>query len=162
MPESSDAILHTEVMELRATPAQTRAFIMTPERILDYYPMPVEGGVLEPGRAIFCRGEAGVSLLERLEDECSDDCVVIKVSTAFGLEAPYTRERIEAATAFSMVEDWELEATAEGTRLTKRWRDVQENGPVPFPLEETLRTSASGETDALVQGWNRAAAQAKD
>ena len=48
-----------EVLELKATPAQIREFITTPERILDYYPNPIEGGVLDPGRAIYCRGKAG-------------------------------------------------------------------------------------------------------
>ena len=122
MPEASANIIHTEVLELQATPAQVREFIVTPERILDYYPMGVEGGVLEPGRAIWCRGEAGVSLLERIEAESSDDLVVLLVTTAIGLEPPYTRERIEGNVTFTMVEDWALAASASGTTLTKTWR----------------------------------------
>lgn len=149
---------HSEVIEVRATPAQMREFILTPDRILDYYPMGVEGGVLEPGRAIWCRGQGGVSLLELLPDETTDRCVVIKVTTAFGLEAPYTRERIEAGANFSMVEDWDLEPTEAGTRLTKTWRAVETMGELPFPLEDTLRSSAAAETEALVKGWEAAAA----
>jgi hypothetical protein len=96
-------IVHTETLALQATPAQVKTFIMTPERILDYFPQPVDGGVLEPGKAIFCRGEMGASMLEVVESESSDDCVVVKVTTALGLEAPYTRERIEAGATFTMV-----------------------------------------------------------
>ena len=38
--------VHREVMELEASPARVHEFVMTPERILDYYPAPLEGGVL--------------------------------------------------------------------------------------------------------------------
>jgi hypothetical protein len=160
MSEASNPIVHREVMEIQATPAQVREFIMTPERILDYYPQPVDGGVLEPGRAIYCRGEMGVSILERIESECSDDCVVVKVTTAAGLEPPYTRERIESAVTFTMVEDWEIAASETGTTLTKTWRDVKAAGDPPFPLEEAVRQGAIHESDALIQGWGRAARQA--
>ncbi len=159
MSGSTGGVVHTEVMQLRATPAQVREFIMTPERILDYYPDPQEGGVLEPGRAIYCRGGAGVSLLERIEPECTESCVVIKVTTAIGLEAPYTRERIESHATFTMVEDWELAASGTGTTLTKTWRDVTATAPAPFPLEDAVRQGAIHESDALIQGWSRAAQQ---
>ena len=129
MTESGSRILHTEVMQLRATPAQVREFIMTPERILDYYPQSVGGGVLEAGRAIYCRGEMGVSLLELIEPECTENRVVIKVTTAIGLEAPYTRERIESRATFTMIEDWDLTTSGTTTTLTKTWRDVTAIGP---------------------------------
>ena len=148
---------HTEVIDLRVSPAQMREFIMTPDRILDYYPGPVGGGVLEAGRSIYCCGQGGVSLLEVLDDETTDRCVVIRVTTAFGLEAPYTRDRIEEAASFSMVEDWDLEPTDNGTRLTKTWRAIRERGALPFSLGDTLRASAANETGALVEGWERAA-----
>lgn len=160
MSEPSSGIVHTEVMELAATPAQVEAFIMTPERILDYYPDPVGGGVLEPGHAIYCQGAMGVSLLERIEAECSARCVVIKVTTAFGLEAPFTRERIEANGAFSMIEDWELAPSGDGTTLTKTWREVIALGPEPFPIADAVREGAVHESPSLVRGWNAAAEQA--
>ena len=152
------SLVHTEVMSLRATPAQIREFILTPERILDYYPQPIDGGVLEPDRAIWCRGEMGVSMLELVEAETTDAVVVIKVSTAFGLEAPFTRERIEAATVFTMMEDWALEATAVGTTLTKSWRDVRARGSEPFPISEAVKEGAIHESAQLIAGWNAAAA----
>lgn len=152
------SLVHTEVMQLRATPEQVREFILTPDRILDYFPQPVEGGVLEPGRAIWCRGEMGVSMLELVEAETTDAVVVVKVSTAFGLEAPFTRERIEENTVFTMIEDWALEATAEGTQLTKSWRDVQAKGPEPFPIADAVKEGAQHESAQLIEGWNAAAA----
>lgn len=161
MSKSSDkprsTIVHTEVMEIRATPAQVREFILTADRILDYYPSPIDGGVLEAGKAIYCRGEIGTSMLELLEDESNDELFVVKVTTAIGLEAPYTRGRIEANCTFTMIEDWAMAATASGTRLTKTWRDVIAEGPEPFPLAEAVRGGAVHESAQLVAGWNKAA-----
>ena len=116
---TDDGLVHREVMELQATPAQVREFVLTPERILDYYPAPLEGGVFEAGRSIWCRGEMGVSMLERIEAESSDDCVVMLVTTAIGLEPPYSPESIVAATTFTMVEDWALAESSGGTTLTQ-------------------------------------------
>lgn len=158
MSDPAPNVVHTEVMELRATPEQVRRFILTPDRILDYYPQPVQGGVLEAGRAIWCRGEMGTSMLELVPEESSDDCLVLKVTTAFGLEAPFTRDRIEANAGFTMVEDWQLEETPEGTRLTKSWRDVRAAGPdEPFPLADAVREGAIHESPLLVERWNAAA-----
>ncbi|MFK7896356.1 MAG: hypothetical protein AB8G23_10990 [Myxococcota bacterium] len=149
------SIVHTEVIELVASPAKVKEFIMTPERILDYYPSPVEGGVLEPGIAYFCRGEMGVSLLERVASASNEDVLVLKVTTAIGLEAPYTRERIEANATFTMFEDWALAESGSGTKLTKSWRDIEAPGPEPFPLEETIKQSAIHESPQLADAWNR-------
>jgi hypothetical protein len=154
---TNDGLVHREVMELRATPAQVREFIMTPERILDYYPAPLEGGVFAAGRSIWCRGEMGVSMLERVEAESGDDCVVVLVTTAVGLEPPYTPDAIEAATTFTMVEDWALAAGPNGTILTKTWRDIRTSGDAPFPIEDAVRETAKGESGSLVERWNAAA-----
>ncbi len=157
-PAATGAV-HTEVMQLEATPDQVRSFILTPERILDYYPNPVEGGVFEAGQAIWCRGEMGVSMLALLPDESRDDFVVVEVTTAIGLEAPYTRERIEAHSTFTMVEDWALAADGAGTTLTKTWRDVCANGPEPFPLADGVKQGAIHESPVLIEAWNAAAKQ---
>jgi hypothetical protein len=154
---TSDGYVHHEVMELQATPAQVREFIMTPERILDYYPLPIEGGVFVAGRSFWCRGEIGVSMLERVDDESSDDCLVVLVTTAVGLGPPYTPEGIKAATTFTMVEDWALAANGDGTTLTKTWRDIRAVGDPPFPLEDAVRETAKGESPTLVERWNAAA-----
>ncbi|MEM7413467.1 MAG: hypothetical protein AAF430_24760 [Myxococcota bacterium] len=159
MSDPVTTFVHREVIDLRATPAQVRAFILTPERILDYYPSPVDGGVLEPGRAIWCRGEMGTSMLERVEAESNDEVLVVKVTTAFGLAPPFTRERIEANAGFTMIEDWALEAIPDGTRLTKTWRDVASSGPEAFPLADAVREGAVNETAKLVAGWNAAASK---
>jgi len=150
-------LVHQDVIELEASPAQVLEFVMTPERILDYYPAPLEGGVFEAGRSIWCRGEIGVSMLERVEEESSDDCLVVLVTTSVGLDPPYTPEAIEAATTFTMVEDWALATGLTGTTLTKTWRDVRANGDPPFPLEDAVRETAKGESGVLVERWDEAA-----
>jgi hypothetical protein len=153
---ASDRYVHREVMELAASPAQVREFVMTPERILDYYPAPLEGGVFEAGRAIWCRGEIGVSMLERL-DESTDDCLVVLVTTAVGLEPPYTPDGIRATATFTMIEDWAVAADGDGTTLTKTWRDVRADGEPSHALAEIVRDAAKGESGALVSQWNTAA-----
>ena len=154
---TNDGHVHREVMQLRATPAQVREFIMTPERILDYYPAPLEGGVFEAGRSFWCRGEMGVSMLERVEQQSSDDCVVVLVTTAIGLDPPYSPEAIEAAATFTMIEDWALAAGPDGTTLTKTWRDIRSTGDPPFPIEDAVRETAKGESGTLIERWNEAA-----
>jgi len=154
---TDDGLVHREVMELRADPTQVLEFVMTPERILDYYPDPIEGGVFQDGRAIWCRGSTGVSLLERVDDESSRDCLVVLVTTAVGLEPPYTPESIRAAATFTMVEDWAVVATTDGTTLTKSWRDVTMIVDLPFSMEDVVRETSKGESEPLVERWNAAA-----
>jgi len=153
---ASDGYVHREVMELTASPARVREFVMTPQRILDYYPAPLEGGVFEVGRAIWCRGEIGVSMLERL-DESTDECLVVLVTTAVGLEPPYSPGGIRAGATFTMIEDWAVAADGDGTILTKTWRGVLANGEPSPSLAEIVRDAAKGESGALVSRWNAAA-----
>jgi hypothetical protein len=153
---NDEQYVHREVMALAATPGRVREFVMTPERILDYYPEPIEGGVFEANRAIWCRGAIGVSMLERL-DESTDDCVVVLVTTAVGLEPPYTPQAIRDAATFTMVEEWAVAAEGDGSILTKTWRDVLADGEPSPPLAEIVREAAKGENDALVSRWNAAA-----
>jgi len=152
---TADGYVHHEVMPLAIAPERVREFVITPERILDYYPEPIEGGVFEAGRAIWCRGAMGVSMLERL-DESTDECVVMLVTTAVGLEPPYTPEAIRAAATFTMIEDWAVAADGTGSVLTKTWRDVLAGGEPSPPLADIVRESATGESGALVAGWNAA------
>ena len=153
---SNSNIVHTEVIDLQVTPAQVRKFIMTPERILDYYPSPIEGGVIEPGRKIYCRGKAGVSLLETVPEESSEELLVVKVTTATGIKPPFTESRIKSAKFFTMVEDWQLEETAQGTRLTKTWRDIEKYKMKYLPMKIIVRRSAKAESKELQAAWDSA------
>lgn len=149
-------LVHREVLELEATPAQIREFIMTPERVLEYYsPAPIEAGVFEEGRSFWCRGEMAVTMIELVESR--DDLVTIFVTTALGIEPPYTPEGIRASTFFTMYEDWALEASPTGTILTKSWRDVETPTEIDFPLEDSIRESAKDESAPMVERWNAAA-----
>jgi hypothetical protein len=154
---SDDGLVNREVMELHAAPAQVLQFVMTPERILDYYPDPIEGGVFEEGRAIWCRGAIGVSMLERIDDASTDECLVVLVTTAAGLEPPYTPESIRAAATFTMIEDWAVAPSADGTTLTKSWRDVRMIVDLPFSMEDAVRETSKAESGPLVEQWNAAA-----
>lgn len=157
MFRSNTSIVHTEIIELQVTPAQVREFIMTPQRILDYYPSPIEGGVIEPGSKIYCRGKNGVSLLEIVPQEGREDLLVIKVTTATSIKPPFTESRIKSARFFTMVEDWHLEETAEGTRLTKTWRNIEKHKMKYLPMKMIVRRSAKAESKELRDAWDRAA-----
>lgn len=150
-------LVHREVIELRASPDEVLRFVMTPERILDYYPDPIEGGEFDERRAIWCRGASGVSMLERVDDESSGECLVVLVTTAVGLEPPYTADRIRAGATFTMVEDWAVAETTDGTTLTKSWRDVTTLVDLPFSMEDAVRETARVESGPLVEKWNAAA-----
>jgi hypothetical protein len=149
-------------MKLRATPGQVRSFITAPERILDYYPGGLEGGVLVPGQSIYCLARTGVSLLEVDATQSTADTVVVTVYTARKLNPPYTVESIKSAAFFRMIEDWQIEADAEGTILTKTWRDIEKYRLRFLPLRAIVRAGAKGETQALIDGWNKAAAEQGD
>jgi hypothetical protein len=155
---TDDRLVHREVMELQATPAQVLEFVMTPERIFDYFiPAALEAGEFEPGRSIWCRSEGAICMLELVDEESTDDRRVLLVTTAFGLEPPFTPEGIRAATAFTMIEDWAVAPGPDGATLTKAWRDVTTVADFPFPLEDAIRESAKSESAPLIERWNAAA-----
>ncbi|MGI9285575.1 MAG: hypothetical protein ACR2P1_09310 [Pseudomonadales bacterium] len=156
MSNSTASIVHREVIELQASPPQVREFIMTPQRILDYYPSAIEGHTIIPCQAIVCRGKSGVSLLEVITEETTDQCVVVKVTTATKLDPPYSADRIKAAAFFTMIEDWALEETPSGTRLTKTWREIQKKKLKLIPIALITRFSAKSESEKLRVSWNKA------
>lgn len=157
MSTSESGLVHRETMELAGTPDQIRRFIMTPDRILDYFPGAIEGQVLEAGKAILCHGGAATSILEVDEAASTPDCLVVLVTSAMGLEAPFSREQVEAAAAFTMIEDWKLTPNGTGTTLEKSWRDVRLMRELPIDMVEAVREGAKHETAALIDGWDRAA-----
>lgn len=154
---SKSNIVHTETIELLASPSQVREFIMTPQRILDYYPSPIEGGVIEPNSKIFCRGRPGVSMLAIVHHESNEDCIVVEVTAATGIDPPFTESRIRSARFFTMLEDWHLEETSQGTRLTKTWRDIVKYKMKFLPLGMIVRRAAITESKELRLAWNQAA-----
>jgi hypothetical protein len=149
-------IVHQEVITLKASPKQVREFIMTPARILDYYPSAIDGGIIESGASFYCRGKAGVSLLEVIPSESTEQLLVLKVTTATNIKPPFTADRIKAATFFTMIEDWKLEPAGDGTQLTKTWRDISKKKLRFLPMGLIVRKSAKAESSVLQAAWDRA------
>lgn len=152
-------IVCRDVMELNATPEQILDFVLTAERIADYFPDVIDCGTFEQGKAVWCSGKSGVSLLELDESQSTPTMVVTKVYNALGLKPPYTQEAIKARPFMTMVEDWEVEAIEGGTRLTKTWRDVVKHKMKWLPMGMMIRRTAKKERADLIAGWNRAAQQ---
>ncbi len=151
------SIAHQEIIHLKASADKVKQYIMTPERILDYYPSPIDAGIIEEGASLWCRGKSGVSLLEVVKSDSNENLVVVKVTTALNIKPPYTKDRIEAATFFTMLEDWALEETDAGTTLTKTWRDIKKKKLRLLPMGLIVRFSAKGESKKLQAAWNKSA-----
>lgn len=157
--DNTHNLLFQETLVLRARPSQIRRFIFTPDRVLDYTPGGIEGGVFQEGRAIWCRGETDVTLIEFREEESTEDRAVVFLCTAIGLEPPFSAERIRAGAMFTLFEDWEFTSEPDGTTtVRKSWRDLVVLAEVQFPLEDAIRDTLEAESEPLVEKWNRAAA----
>jgi hypothetical protein len=152
--------VYQDVMQLDVAPEQVREFIMTAERIADYFPNVIDCGTFEAGKQIWCSGKAGVSLLELIEEESTDVKLTMIVVSANTVKPPYTADAIRANPLVTMVEDWEIEANAGGTRLTKRWRKVEKHKMKWLPMGLLIRFTARAEHQKLIDGWNKAAAGA--
>jgi carbon monoxide dehydrogenase subunit G len=151
-------IVHRDVMQLTAAPEQVREFIMTPERIADYFPGVIDCGTFDAGKSIWCSSKTGVSLLEFVEEECTQWKLTMAVVNASKMATPYTAEAIKANPFMTMVEDWEIEARDGGTRLTKTWRNVVKHKMKWLPMNLLIRRTAKAEHQKLVDSWNKAAA----
>lgn len=150
-------IVHRDVLQLNVSPKLVREFIMTPERIADYFPGVIDCGVFEVGKSIWCSARTGVCLLELVEEETIDSKLTMNVITARKVAQPYSAEAIKANAFMSMVEDWEIEARGSGTQLTKIWRNVVMHQMKWLPMGMLIRWTTKGEHQKLVDGWNNAA-----
>jgi len=150
-------IIHQEVILLAAVPEQVNAFILTPERILDYYPSGIDCGVIDAGRSFFCRGKSGVSLLELEDSQSHERTCVLKVTTSLKAKPPYTAQKIQDAVFFTMYEDWEVEPHGSGSKLTKTWRDLEKHQLRLIPLKLIVKRSAKAESAKLKRAWDKAA-----
>ncbi len=154
---SSAAIVHREQISLSANPEQVKAFILTPERILDYYPGGRDCGVIETGRSFYCRGKSGVSLLELDESQSDETTCVLKVTTSLKAKPPYTAQSILSNAFFTMYEDWKVEPEGSGTLLTKTWRDLVKHQLKFMPMKLIVKRSAKDESAKLKTSWDSAA-----
>ncbi len=150
------AIIHRDVLQLSVSPEQVREFIMTPERIADYFPGVIDCGAFEAGKSIWCSAKSGVCLLQLVEEESSEFKVTMNVITARKLSQPYSAKAIKANVFMSMVEDWEIEPRGRGTQLTKTWRNVVMHKMKWLPMATLIRWTTKGEHQKLVDGWNKA------
>jgi len=151
-------IVHRDVMQLNAAPELVREFIMTPERVADYFPGVIDCGTFEAGKSIWCSAKTGVSLLQIIEEETTAWKLSMRVVNAMKMAAPFSAEAIQANPFMTMVEDWEVEASDGSTRLSKTWRNMVMHKMKWLPMGLLIRRTAKAEHQKLVDGWNKAAA----
>lgn len=151
-------IAHRDILQLTAKPGQVRSFLRDPERIADYYPNLIDYGTIEEGKVFWCNGEAGVALFEFIEERCSDEMITMSIVTSLSAKKPYTADNIKADPLISMVEEWAVEATADGgTQITKTWLDVKLHQMEDLPIVDLIRETAAVEHEKIVTAWNNAA-----
>lgn len=146
-------IVHIDVMPIHATQEQVLRFIITPERVMDYYPDATGCGTFIPGQAIWCSNKTGVSLLELIGTP-SQNSLTLKVTAANGLTPPFSIEKIKAKPFLTMYEDFVVDANADGVELTKTWRDVTKHQMKFLPMNWIIKRTAKGEHQRQIDGWN--------
>jgi hypothetical protein len=153
-------LIYQQEFSLQARPEQTRAFITDPSRVLEYYPLPLEGSVLEPGLSIVCRGLCGSSLIEVINEKRGDDGaqhLEVCVSSALLFRPPYSAERIRQHAFFTMLEDWIIYPQGSGSRVIKRWRDIEKIKMTFLPIAMIVKLTAKTEGGKLINAWDLAA-----
>jgi hypothetical protein len=140
-----------EAIRIRATPEEVRQCILSANRILEYYPMGNESGDIERGRSFYCKGRLSVSLFEILRSD--PNYILLRVHNAIACDAPYTAERLKRAAFFSMLEDWHPEDDAGNTKLTRLWRDFEQQGLKMIPIRLIVRLTAKLESFAIEKHW---------
>lgn len=157
MDTEKSRLVHREIIYLAATPEQVQEFILTPERILDYYPSGIDCGVIDPGQSFFCRGKSGVSLLELDASQGDEKTIVLKVTTSLKVEPPSSALKIRDSVFFTMYEDWQVEPHESGSKLTKTWRDIKKHKLRFMPMQFIVKRSAREESAKLKAAWEKAA-----
>lgn len=147
--------VHQEEIFLKVPPEKVREFVVSPERIMDYYPKGLSCGVFEPGERFYCYGKAGVSLIERVPEASDENKIVLRVTSARGLRPPFTVEQIRDQAFFIMLEDWEIFSDGNGgTRLLKSWRNIEKLKLRWLPLAWIVRKTAKAESSKLKSSWD--------
>jgi len=140
---------------MNATAEQVLRFIITPERIMDYYPDATACGTFETGKAVWCSNKTGVSLLEVIDIENpAENTVSLRVTAANGLNPPFSIEQIRANPFLTIFEDFVVEATENGAKLTKTWRDIIKHKMKFLPMAFIIRLTAKSEHQRQIDGWN--------
>lgn len=152
----------TDVMQVDADIEQVRKFVRDPVRIADYYPGIIEYGIFEQGRAIWCRADSGVSLLEYPPELCTDNRIVMQVTTSQDASPPYSVNGIKSRPFISMTEDWELREKDGGTQIRKTWHSLVQHKMKWLPMGFIIRRMARKESAILVREWAKAAKESGD
>ena len=134
-------------------------FILTPERILDYSPKPIEGGVFKEGEMIWIWLNTGVTLIERTTLLSDQNKITTRVTVSDLKNAPRSADEIKSNALMTLYEDWVLTVIENGTEIEKSWRDLIKHKNTWLPMGMMIRTSVKNDGARLVPAWNKAAQQ---
>lgn len=139
-----------------AAPADIiKSYILTPERIMDYFPAARKAYALAPGKCIISAWN-GATLLETREISSDGLTLQMEVSSALIFFPPFTAQKIQQQALFSMTEIWQLTPLPQGCQLKKSWGNIKQNRLTFIPIKKAVVNSAIKEEAALVNGWDMA------
>ena len=88
--------LHQEKMRVAAPPEMVQQWILAPEKVLEYAPGPVDCGLFRPGEQVWIRLKTGVTLLEKVHEESTDNRTTVRVTASTLKRNPTSVTEIES------------------------------------------------------------------
>ena len=149
-------LIHKVTMNVNAPLDSVAAWIMTPDKVLQYAPAPIDGGIFREGEQFWIRLKSGVSLVEKLNAESNANRVTVKVTVSPLKTVPNSADEIEGQRMLCFFEDWHLEATESGTRIVKVWRDLEKHKMRWMPFAWLIRRSVKKDVETLQRVWSEA------
>ena len=149
------SVFHQATLHVSAPLAMVAGFITDPERVMAYFPDALEGGVFEEGEAIWVRAKTGTTLIERTSSPGDVDRVSVRVTSTSLKSGDLSRAALAGAPLLQFHEDWVLEPSETGTRISKRWRDLQAFGFMKLlPAGWLVRRAADQGAPTLEAAWS--------
>lgn len=151
------SIITKDTYQISATVEQVKEFILTPERILDYYPSPIEGGVFVEGRSIWIRLKSGVTAMELVSDKLNPHMMTVLLHISSLQEPPADIKEVKAKALMTFYEDWLLIPNDKGTQINKQWRDLTKHKNKWLPIKAMIQNTVKEYGEKIEHAWNAAA-----
>ena len=145
--------LHQEKMRVAAPPEMVQQWILAPEKVLEYAPGPVDCGLFRPGEQVWIRLKTGVTLLEKVHEESTDNRTTVRVTASTLKRNPTSVTEIESNRLMTFYEDWDLIRADSGTQIQKTWRDLTKHKMRWMPFGWLIQRSAKRDAAALEAAW---------
>lgn len=146
---------HHEQFTVAQNPTTVAGFILDPDRVMQYFPGAISAGRFDGGDAIWVRARTGTTLIEQLSPKDDLSLVTVCVTSTQLKDDPPNRATLQQSPLMRFYEDWRLEESDAGTRISKTWRDLEASGFMRFMPTKWLvkRTGRSG-VELVADRWS--------